>query len=123
MAKVTGLGGVFFRAADTKAIGQWYQKWLGLPVEHPYGASIPHKQLSGEGISVWAPFEKDTTYFGDSGQVYMINLMVDDLPGALAQVRQGGAEVMDKTEESEFGHFGWFIDPEGNKVELWQPPA
>ena len=73
--------------------------------------------------SVWAPFEKDTTYFGDSGQSYMINLMVDDLPGALAQVGQGGAEVMDKTEESEFGHFGWFIDPEGNKVELWQPPA
>ncbi len=123
MAKVTGLGGVFFRAADTKALGQWYQKWLGLPVEHPYGASIPHKQLSGEGISVWAPFEKDTTYFGDSGQSFMVNLMVDDLMEALAQVREGGAEVIDKTEDSEFGHFGWFVDPEGNRVELWQPPA
>ncbi len=77
MAKVTGLGGVFFRADDTKALGDWYKKWLGLPVEHPFGASIAHKQLSGEGSSVWAPFEHDTKYFGESGQSFMINLMVD----------------------------------------------
>lgn len=122
MAKVTGLGGVFFRAADQKALGAWYQKWLGLPVEHPYGASLQHAQLSGAGYSVWAPFPADTTYFGESGQAYMINLMVDDLPGALAQVREGGADVVPETEESEFGHFGWFVDPAGNRVELWQPP-
>lgn len=123
MAKVTGLGGVFFRTADRRSLGQWYQKWLGLPVEHPYGASIPHEQLSGKGYSVWAPFESETTYFGDSGQSYMINLMVDDLPGALEQVREGGAEVGPDTEDSEFGHFGWFVDPAGNRVELWQPPV
>ena len=123
MAKVTGLGGVFFRSENPEELGNWYKKWLGLPVEHPWGASIPHKNLSGEGISVWAPFEKDTKYFGDSGQVFMINLMVDDLTEALAQVKEGGAEVVPKTEDSEFGHFGWFVDPEGNRVELWQPPA
>ncbi len=123
MAKVTGLGGVFFRAGDTKSLGEWYKKWLGLPVEHPYGASLAHKSLSGEGFSVWAPFEGDTKYFGESGQSYMINLMVDDLPEALAQVKEGGAEVIPETEDSEFGHFGWFVDPEGNRVELWQPPV
>ncbi len=123
MAKVTGLGGVFFRSPDAKALGEWYKEWLGLPVEHPYGAGIPHKQLSGKSLSVWAPFDRDTKYFGESGQSYMINLMVDDLAGALAQVKEGGAEVVPKTEDSEFGHFGWFVDPEGNRVELWQPPV
>lgn len=123
MAQVTGIGGVFFRADDPEALGQWYRKWLGMPVKHPYGASLPHDGLSGEGVSVWAPFERETTYFGDSDQSFMINLIVDDLDGALAQVREGGAEVVPPTEESEFGRFGWFVDPQGNRVELWQPPT
>ena len=123
MAKVTGLGGVFFRAEDPKALGLWYKKWLGMPFEDPWGASIPHKDLSGKGNSVWAPFKRDTKYFGESDQVFMINLMVDDVTEALAQVKEGGAEVIPETEKSEFGHFGWFVDPEGNRVELWQPPA
>ena len=122
MAQVTGIGGVFFRADDPQALGQWYHKWLGLPVTHPYGASLPHRDLSEAGYSVWAPFEAETTYFGDSGQAFMINLIVDDLDGALAQVRAGGAEVVPATEASEFGRFGWFVDPQGNRVELWQPP-
>jgi len=122
MAKVTGLGGVFFRAEDPRTLGQWYQKWLGVPVAYPTGATLSHQDLSGAGFSVWAPFKRDTTYFGDSGQSFMINLMVDDLDGALAQVREGGAEVVPEREDSEFGRFGWFVDPEGNRVELWQPP-
>ena len=122
MAKVTGIGGVFFRARDTKGIGEWYQKWLGMPVHHPYGASLSHAALTEAGLSVWSPFENDTDYFGPSGQTFMINLMVDDLDEALAQVRSGGAEVIPKTEDTEYGKFGWFVDPEGLRVELWQPP-
>lgn len=123
MAKVTGLGGIFFRADDPAALGQWYQKWLGLPVEHPYGAILPHRDLAEDSYSVWAPFARDTAYFGEGGQPFMINLIVDDLAAALVQVGQGGATVMPETEKSEFGHFGWFIDPAGQRVELWEPPA
>ena len=123
MAKVVGLGGVFFKATDPKKLGQWYKDWLDLPVKHPYGAVLKHDLLPGNGYSVWSPFKKDTDYFAPSDQTFMINLLVDDVDGCLARVREGGAEVMPEVEDSEFGRFGWFIDPEGNKVELWQPPA
>jgi predicted enzyme related to lactoylglutathione lyase len=123
MAKVLGLGGVFFKTTDPAKLGQWYKEWLDLPVEHPYGACLKHDRLPAAGYSVWSPFKRDTTYFAPSEQTFMINLIVDDLDGCLARVREGGAEVMSDVEDSEFGRFGWFIDPEGNKVELWQPPA
>ncbi|MCB1183460.1 VOC family protein [bacterium] len=123
MAQVKGIGGVFFRAEDPEALGAWYAEWLGLPVQHPYGASLSHADLADDGLSVWCPFKADTDYFGPSGQAFMINLIVDDLDGALAQVAQGGAEVVPQQEDGEFGRFGWFVDPAGNRVELWQPPA
>lgn len=123
MARVVGLGGVFFKATDPEKLGQWYKDYLDLPVEHPYGASLKHENLPAGGCSVWSPFKKDTTYFEPSDQTFMINLIVDDLDGCLERVRQGGATVMPDVEDSEFGRFGWFCDPEGNKVELWQPPA
>ncbi len=123
MAKVLGIGGVFFKSGDPEKLGAWYKQWLDLPVEHPYGASLKHGDLPANSYGVWSPFKKDTTYFAPSDQAFMINLIVDDLDGCLASVRQGGAEVMGDIEESEFGRFGWFLDPEGNKVELWQPPA
>ena len=123
MAKVVGLGGVFFKADDPEKLGQWYKVWLELPVEHPYGACLKHEQLPAGQYSVWSPFKKDTTYFAPSDQTFMINLIVDDLDGCLARVRESGATVMPDVEDSEFGRFGWFVDPEGNKVELWQPPA
>ena len=123
MAKVLGLGGVFFKSADPEKLGHWYHKWLDLPVDHPYGASLKHERLAAGGYSVWTPFKQDTTYFAPSDQPFMINLIVDDLDGCLARVREGGAEVMPDVEDSEFGRFGWFLDPDGNKVELWQPPA
>jgi predicted enzyme related to lactoylglutathione lyase len=123
MANVLGLGGVFFKTADPEKLGQWYKEWLGLPVEHPYGACLKHDRLPTTGYSVWSPFKQDTTYFAPSDQTFMINLIVDDLASCLARVQEGGAEVMPDVEDSEFGRFGWFLDPEGNKVELWQPPA
>ena len=123
MAKVLGLGGVFFKSENPEKLGAWYKEWLDLPVEHPYGASMKYEGLPANSVGVWSPFKKDTTYFAPSDQTFMINLIVDDLEGCLARVREGGAEIMGDPEVSEFGSFGWFVDPEGNKVELWQPPA
>lgn len=122
MAKVLGLGGVFFKAQDPAKLGAWYKEWLDLPVE-PWGAVLPHDDLPPTAYGVWTPFKADTDYFEPSTAGFMINLVVDDVDGCLARVREGGAQVMEKVEESEFGRFGWFVDPEGNKVELWAPPA
>ena len=120
MAKVLGIGGVFFRSADPEALGDWYKRWLGVPVEHPWGASFKPSDLPGKAFGVWAPFKQNTEYFA-AEKSFMFNLVVDDLDGALAQVREGGAEVVEEIEEMEYGRFGWFFDPEGNKVELWEP--
>ena len=120
MAKVLGIGGVFFRSKDPEKLGEWYARWLGVPVEHPWGASFKPTDLPGAAFGVWAPFKKDTDYFAPD-KAFMFNLVVDDLDGALAQVREGGAEVADGIEDMEYGRFGWFVDPEGNKVELWEP--
>lgn len=122
MARVVGLGGVFFRAKNPKELGDWYKKWLSVPVEHPYGASLKPEEMPANSFSVWAPFQDSTDYFDPSGRDYMFNLVVDDLDGALSQVKEGGAELVGNIDESEFGRFGWFLDPEGNKVELWEPP-
>lgn len=122
MARVLGVGGVFFRSHDPKALGDWYQKWLGVPVEPWGGVAFKPDSLPAGGYTVWGPFPKDTEYFDPPAREFMFNLMVDDLDGALVQVREGGAEIVGRVEESEFGRFGWFIDPDGNKVELWQPP-
>ena len=123
MARVLGLGGLFFKSKDPKELGAWYQRWLGVPVEHPYGATFQPRAMPTGAFSVWTPFDQSTTYFEPSTRQFMFNLVVDDLDGALAQVREGGATVLDEIEEMEYGRFGWFIDPEGNKVELWEPAA
>jgi predicted enzyme related to lactoylglutathione lyase len=123
MAKVLGLGGVFFKAADPEKLGAWYAAWLGVPVRHPYGAVFQPADLPPGGCNVWTPFAADTAYFAPSDRPYMFNLVVDDVEGVLARVAEGGGQVLPEREDGEFGRFGWFVDPEGNKVELWQPPA
>lgn len=122
MAKVLGVGGIFFKSEDPKKLGEWYQRWLGIPVEHPYGATFKADAVPSGGFTVWCPFAADTTYFDPAERPYMFNLMVDDLDGVLARAEEGGGKRAGEIEESEFGRFGWFIDPDGNKVELWQPP-
>ena len=123
MAKVLGLGGIFFKSDDPEALGEWYKKWLGVPIDFPHGAILPTIRLPEKSYSVWARFEKDTDYFDPSTKPFMFNLVVDDVDGALQQVKEGGAEVVGEIEDSEYGRFGRFIDPEGNKVELWKPPT
>ena len=126
MKRVTGIGGVFFKAKDRKALGKWYHEHLGVPVEEWGGAAFPWRSPdnpSGAGSTVWNPFDEDTTYFGPGSSSFMINFRVHDLHALLAVLRAEGCVVENKVEESEFGKFGWVTDPDGNRVELWEPPA
>lgn len=125
MKRVTGIGGVFFKARDPKALGEWYRTHLGIQVEAWGGAALrwADDPAGDKGTTVWSPFKDDTPYFAPSTASFMINYRVEDLHALLAQLREEGCAVDDKVDESEFGKFGWVMDPEGNKVELWQPPA
>ena len=122
MAKVLGLGGFFFKSKDPVKLGQWYQRWLGMELESDHNSvSFKPSAMPEKGLSVWAPFSQDTEYFQPSQQPTMVNLIVDDVAEALSQVKEGGAEIIGEVEEYDYGTFGWFVDPEGNKVELWMP--
>jgi predicted enzyme related to lactoylglutathione lyase len=123
--RVTGIGGIFFKARDPKALGEWYRRHLGVPVQEWGGAAFSWAgpdNPGGVGTTVWSPFAADTTYFAPGTASFMVNYRVADLHALLATLRAEGCQVEDKVEESEFGKFGWVIDPEGNKIELWQPP-
>ncbi len=110
MAKVTGIGGIFFKAQDPKRLYDWYDKHLGVK--------------EGEvGTTVWSLFPNDTKYFEPSRAAFMVNYRVDDLDGILAALREQGVEIDERREESEYGRFAWIADPEGNRIELWEPPA
>lgn len=121
MAKVVGIGGVFFRSPDPDALTRWYVEHLGVPDEEGPGVMFPNQDQPGDSYHVWGPFKKDTKYFDPADKQYMFNLVVDDLKGALGQVAAAGATIVGEIEEYDFGDFGWFMDPDGNKVELWQP--
>jgi len=126
MAKVIGIGGVFFRSGDPDRLYAWYEKHLGLPRSPGGDVLFPWKQAGDEPkdqTTVWALFPKDTGYFGPANPAFMVNYIVDDLDGMLADLRAAGAQVEDRLEESEYGRFGWVTDPEGNRIELWQPPS
>jgi predicted enzyme related to lactoylglutathione lyase len=120
MERATGIGGVFFRARDPEALARWYAEHLGVELTD-FGGSI-FRSGGGETL-VWSPFRADTDYFGRSDQQWMLNYRVADLGAMLAQLRGAGVEVLDHVEEHEYGRFGWAVDPEGNRFELWQPPA
>jgi len=125
MKRVTGIGGVFFKSRDPKALGEWYRRHLGMNVEEWGGVAFSWSDdPSGEmGTTVWSPFNQDTTYFEPSTASFMINFRVADLHELLAVLRSEGCDVQEKVEESEYGKFGYVIDPDGNKLELWEPPA
>ena len=126
MKRVTGFGGIFFKAKDPKTLGDWYRKHLGMNVEDWGGVTfhwVTPENPTGVGTTVWSPFKEKTEYFEPSKADFMMNFRVDDLHALLAVLRDEGCQVDEKTEESEFGKFGWVIDPEGNKVELWDPPS
>jgi predicted enzyme related to lactoylglutathione lyase len=126
MESVQGIGGIFLRAKDREALGNWYKANLGLDINAAWwGTSIrwADQHAAAEATTVWSLFADDTEYFGPNNKTFMINFRVRDLGAMLAQLRAAGCDVDTKTEDSEFGKFGWVTDPEGNRVELWEPPA
>lgn len=122
--KVTGIGGVFFKARDPDALGAWYRQHLDFDVQAWGGAVFEwdRRDRPGEtGCTVWSPFKADTKYFEPSDKPYMLNLRVDDLDAVLASLRNAGVQVLARGEDSEQGRFGYALDPEGTLLELWQP--
>lgn len=124
MKRVTGIGGIFFKSRDPAALGAWYRDHLGLDVADWGGAVFRWGGAGSEqGMTLWSPFKQDTTYLEPGTASFMVNFRVADLDGLLAALRSEGCNVVERTEASAQGRFGWVIDPEGNKVELWEPPA
>ena len=118
MAKVLGIGGVFFKAEDGPGLRDWYARVLGFSVEDWGGVVF---QPSGRGYQVWSPFKADSDHFKPSAAPYMINLMVDNLDGVLAKAAAEGVEPTGRQDDESFGKFAWIMDPNGLKVELWEP--
>jgi predicted enzyme related to lactoylglutathione lyase len=118
MKRVTGLGGVFFQAKDAPALRAWYQKHLGIEVQDWGGAAF-----AGAPTTLWSVGEADAAPFAPGKAAFMINYRVEDARALAKLLREEGCEVLESIEESEYGVFAWVMDPEGNKVELWQPPA
>lgn len=126
MKRVTGIGGVFIKSGDPERLREWYRIHLGLNLE-PWGGMAfkwaSPDNPSGTGTTVWSVFEDSSEYFDPSPARFMINYRVDDLHALLDVLRKEGCDVDDKVEESEYGKFGWVMDPDGNRIELWEPPS
>ncbi len=125
MKRVTGLGGVFFKTTDPKKMKAWYSTHLGLPVDE-YGASfrwidINDKEAKVPALTAWSPFKDDTTYFAPSEKPFMFNYRVENLVALLKVLKDEGVQVVGEIEEYPYGKFGWIMDPESNKIELWEP--
>ena len=126
MRRVTGIGGIFFKAKDAPALRSWYREHLGIHVRDWGGASFDWTDADGKpvaGTTAWLIDPQDTDHFGPSRASFMVNYRVEDLRNLLETLRAEGCNVLDDVDESDFGKFGWVIDPEGNKVELWEPPV
>jgi predicted enzyme related to lactoylglutathione lyase len=119
METVLGIGGIFFKARDPKALAAWYRQHLGVPVE-PEQTYATFTAATGD-KTVWSTFPADTSYFGSGPAPFMVNYRVRNLDAMLAQLRAAGAQVEDRIEEYDYGRFGWAVDPEGNRFELWEP--
>ncbi|MFO1505780.1 MAG: VOC family protein [Lysobacterales bacterium] len=124
MQRVTGIGGIFFKSRDPKALCAWYRDHLGLDATDWGGAVFQWGGPdSAPGTTIWSVFPSDTSRMEPGDASFMLNFRVADLDALLAALRAEGCNVLDDIEASEFGKFGWVMDPDGNKVELWQPPS
>jgi catechol 2,3-dioxygenase-like lactoylglutathione lyase family enzyme len=117
MARITGLGGIFYKVADPGRTRDWYRENLGIGGE--WGAMFPFKKDDPEGFTLYSTFKADTDYFGPSAKEFMVNLRVDDLDGVVADLQGKGIEILGRQDE-DYGRFAWIMDPDGVKLELWQ---
>jgi predicted enzyme related to lactoylglutathione lyase len=123
--RVIGIGGIFFKSKENKQLGAWYSENLGIE-QGPAGVLFKWRsfdQPEVEQMTVWSVFAADSTYFDPSKAPFMINYIVDDLDAILAKLAANGARIDPKREDHEYGRFAWIFDPDGNKIELWEPPA
>lgn len=126
MKRVTGIGGVFFKAKDAPVMQAWYKRHLGIDVQEWGGAAFDTADADGKstgGTIAWLIAPEDSDQFAPSSARFMVNYRVEDLGALVSALKAEGCSVLDRVDESEYGKFAWVIDPEGNKVELWQPPA
>ncbi|HKO79183.1 MAG TPA: VOC family protein [Chitinophagaceae bacterium] len=126
MGKITGLGGVFIKAADPKALADWYQQHLGIDFNGNTYVDFPFADNDGKmtaGSNVLSFFKEDNVYFHPSKKPAMLNLRVEGLMSLLDRLRINGVEIVGDPMDEEYGKFGWIMDPEGNKIELWEPPV
>jgi predicted enzyme related to lactoylglutathione lyase len=124
--RVTGIGGIFFKAKDAPALQAWYKRHLGIDVQEWGGAAFAWTDAEGQptsGMTAWRIAPADEDDFAPSPAAFMVNYRVDDLHGLIAALKAEGCNVLEKIDESEYGTFAWVLDPEGNKIELWQPPV
>ena len=121
MARITGVGGIFFKSRDPKALTAWYRDVLGIAIEDWGGAMLPYDAEGHPEFVVWNAFEEKTGHFAPSERPFMINYAVDDLDGFLAQLRSKGVEPLRRDDSDPFGRFAWVLDPDGTKIELWEP--
>jgi predicted enzyme related to lactoylglutathione lyase len=125
MKRVTGIGGIFFKAKNPKTLQAWYKLHLGIDVQEWGGAAFTWADSEGRpyaGTTIWS-IGADGDHFAPSAAPFVINYRVADVKALLQVLRDEGCKVLDKFDDSEYGKFGWVLDPEGNKVELWEPPA
>jgi predicted enzyme related to lactoylglutathione lyase len=126
MKRITGIGGVFIKARDPKALAAWYQQFLGIGFNDGLYVDFPFTDDKGQltpGSNVLSFFKADSKYFDPSEKQVMINLRVQDLFGLLAQLKEEGVTIVGDPMDEEYGKFGWIMDPEDNKIELWEPPV
>lgn len=126
MERITGIGGIFFKAKDAGKLRDWYREHLGIEVNGDSGAVFQWREMDNPertGLTVWSAFPSETKYFEPSASSFMVNYRVADLDLLLEQLRAAGVQIDDRVEEYEYGRFAWGSDPEGNRFELWEPPA
>jgi lactoylglutathione lyase len=130
MKRVTGIGGIFFKSENPKQLYEWYEKHLGIQrAPHGQGAEFPWRELKAadgtepgpEGVTAWSIFPQTTKHFGASKAGFMLNYRVDNLDALLEDLKQSGIEIDPERAEYDFGKFAWITDPDGNRVELWEP--
>ena len=120
MARITGVGGIFFKCDDPAGLSEWYGRVLGLSVE-TWGGVLFRPDAQGPPHLVWGPFAQDTNYFAPSPRDCMINLAVDDIDGMIARLKEHGVEILGRDDSDPNGRFAWFVDPASMKIELWEP--